>query len=104
MRPITVRSLCCMVAAVLLTGCGVQMGDDSDRTPVTGSAGGSTAQNANARLEHCDQSLGTLAVVEDQTAPWYYRLTREYKLTSTVTLISLMVKIYNCFVVVEHVR
>ena len=104
MRPITVRSLCCMVAAVLLAGCGVQMGDDSARTPVTGSAGGATAQNANARLEHCDQSLGTLAVVEDQTAPWYYRLTREYKLTSTVPLIRLLVQQSNCFVVVERGR
>ena len=89
MKPIKFKSLCCMVAAVLFAACGVQMGDDSARTPVTGSAGGATAQNANAKLEHCDQSLGTLAVVEDQTAPWYYRLTREYKLTSTVPLIRL---------------
>ena len=104
MRPITVRSLCCMVAAFLLAGCGVQMGDNSARTPVTGSAGGATAQNANAQLEHCDQTLGTLAVVEDQTAPWYYRLTREYKLTSTVPLIRMLVQQSNCFVVVERGR
>jgi curli biogenesis system outer membrane secretion channel CsgG len=104
MRPTTIRSLCCMVAAVLLAGCGVQMGDNSARTPVTGSAGGSTAQNANARLERCDQTLGTLAVVEDQTSPWYYRLTREYKLTSTVPLIRLLVQQSNCFVVVERGR
>jgi hypothetical protein len=65
-----------MVAAFLLAGCGVQMGDNSARTPVTGFGWGAISQNANAKLEHCDQSLGTLAVVEDQTAPWYYRLTR----------------------------
>src|ERR1043166_6246884 len=104
MRPINIRSLCYMVAAFLLAACGVQMGDDSARTPVTGSAGGATAQNANAKLEHCDQSLGSLAVVEDQTAPWYYRLTREYKLTSTVPLIRLLVQQCNCFVVVERGR
>src|SRR4029453_3641198 len=96
------RALCCLVAAALLGGCGVQMGDDSARTPVTGSAGGSTAQNANAKLEHCDQTLGTLAVVENQTAPGSYRLTREYKLTSTVPLIRLLVQQSNCFVVVER--
>jgi curli biogenesis system outer membrane secretion channel CsgG len=45
-----------------------------------------------------------LAVVEDQTAPWYYRLTREYKLTSTVPLIRLLVQQSNCFVVVERGR
>jgi curli biogenesis system outer membrane secretion channel CsgG len=93
-----------MVAAFLLAACGVQMGDESARTPVTGSAGGETSQNANARLERCDQSLGTLAVIEDQTAPWYYRLTREYKLTSTVPLIRLLVQQSNCFVVVERGR
>jgi curli biogenesis system outer membrane secretion channel CsgG len=87
-----------------MTGCGVQMGDDSARTPVTGSAGGGSSQNANAKLERCDQTLGTLAVVEDQTAPWYYQLTREYKLTSTVPLIRLLVQQSNCFVVVERGR
>lgn len=80
------------------------MGDDSARTPVTGSAGGAAAQNANAKLERCEQSLGTLAVVEDQASPWYYRLTHEYKLPSTVPLIRLLVQQSNCFVVVERGR
>lgn len=101
---LSLRTLYGMLILALLTGCGVQMGDDSARTPVTGSAGGATSQNANAKLERCDQSLGTLAVVEDQTAPWYYQLTREYKLTSTVPLIRLLVQQSNCFVVVERGR
>ena len=104
MRLPTVRSSCCIAAVALLAGCGVQMGDNSARTPVTGSTAGATSQNANARLEHCDQSLGTLAVTEDQTAPWYYHLTHEYKLTSTVPLIRLLVQQSNCFVVVERGR
>src|SRR5215468_9496529 len=104
MKLLTVRSLCSTVMAILLAGCGVQQGDDSARTPVTGSAGGATSQNASAKLEHCDQTLGTVAVIEDQTAPWYYRLTREYKLTSTVPLIRLLVQQSNCFVVVERGR
>ena len=104
MKTLLVRSLSAFLIGLLLAGCGVQMGDDSARTPVTGSAGGASSQNANAKLEHCDQSLGTLAVIEDQTAPWYYRLTREYKLTSTVPLIRLLVQQSNCFVVVERGR
>ncbi len=104
MKSATIKSLYGMLVLALLTGCGVQMGDDSARTPVTGSAGGSTSQNANAKLEHCDQTLGTLAVIEDQTAPWYYQLTREYKLTSTVPLIRLLVQQSNCFVIVERGR
>ena len=104
MKSATIKSLYGMLVLALLTGCGVQMGDDSARTPVTGSAGGSTSQNANAKLEHCDQTFGTLAVIEDQTAPWYYQLTREYKLTSTVPLIRLLVQQSNCFVIVERGR
>lgn len=104
MKRVGIKTLYGMLVLAFLTGCGVQMGDDSARTPVTGSAGGATSQNANSKLERCDQSLGTLAVVEDQTAPWYYQLTREYKLTSTVPLIRLLVQQSNCFVVVERGR
>jgi curli biogenesis system outer membrane secretion channel CsgG len=104
MKSIVVRSWCAILAVGLLAGCGVQMGDNSARTPVTGSAGGASSQNANAQLQRCDQSLGTLAVVEDQNAQWYYRLTREYQLTSTVPLIRLLVQQSNCFVVVERGR
>src|ERR1044071_9835327 len=91
MKTLLVRPLAALLTGLLLAGCGVQMGDDSARTPVTGSAGGGSSQNANAKLERCDQSLGTLAVIEDQTAPWYYRLTREYAVTSPVPLIRLLV-------------
>jgi curli biogenesis system outer membrane secretion channel CsgG len=98
-----VRSLS-LLAALGLAACGVQMGDNSARTPVTGSAGGANAQNTNAQLEKCDQSLGTVAVVEDQNSQWYYRLTREYQLTSTVPLIRLLIQQSNCFVVVERGR
>jgi hypothetical protein len=102
MKSIVVRSWCYILAVGLLAGCGVQMGDNSARTPVTGSAGGATSQNANAQLQHCDQTLGTVAVVEDQNAGWYHRLTREYQLTSTVPLIRLLIQQSNCFVVVAR--
>ena len=98
----------CGLLAMIVPGCAnmnaVQVGSDSARTPVTGSAGGSTSQGAMSQLQHCDQSLGTLAVVEDQNAAWYYQLTREYQLTSTVPLIRLLVQQSNCFVVVERGR
>jgi len=93
-----------LLAGVLLTGCGVQVGSDSARTPITGSAGGETAKGAMAQLEHCDKSLGTLAVTEDQASPWFYRLQHEYKLPSTIPLIRLLVQQSNCFVVVERGR
>ncbi len=83
---------------------GINPGDDSARTPVTGAAGGAESQNVNNQLERCDRTMGTLAVHEDQQARWYYQLRNEYKLESTVPLIRLLVQQSNCFVVVERGR
>ncbi|HEX2933580.1 MAG TPA: CsgG/HfaB family protein [Candidatus Binatia bacterium] len=104
MKPVIGRAFWVIIVSVFLASCGVQVGSESARTPVTGSAGGGNAQGAMAQLERCDQSLGTLAVLEDQNSPWYHRLTNEYKLPSTVPLIRLLVQQSNCFVVVERGR
>ncbi len=73
------------------------------KTPVTGAAGGATEEGASSQLERCDESLGTLAVVEDQSAPWYGQLS-QYKLGSTIPVLRMMVQQSNCFVVVERGR
>src|SRR5271157_137529 len=73
-----------LVAALGLAGCAgttPTMGEGG--TTATGSAGGANAQGANSQLERCNESLGTLAVVEDQTAPWYGYYQSQYKLGST---------------------
>jgi len=73
------------------------------KTTATGAAGGSTAEWASSQLERCDESLGTMAVVEDQTAPWYGNLA-QYKLGSTVPVLRMLIQQSNCFVVVERGR
>lgn len=70
-------------------------------TVATGSAGGAESQGASSQLEKCDESLGTMAVVEDQNAPWYHTLS-QYKLGSTVPVLRMMIQQSNCFVVVER--
>ncbi len=83
-----------LLATVMLQACS---------TPaVGGSAAGSSAQAGN--IEHCDSSLGTIAIVEDQGADWYRQLHDRYQLQSTVPLLRLMVQQSNCFVVVERGR
>ena len=108
MSSIRLQILLATILAIGLSACAemtaVRVGSDSARTPVTGSAGGATSEGAMSQLQRCDQSLGTLAVIEDQGSPWYYRLTHEYKLPSTVPLIRLLVQQSNCFVVVERGR
>lgn len=89
-------------AVTALSGCAgttPQLGGGG--TLATGSAGGATASNANTQLEKCDRSLGTLAVHEDSSAPWYHTLS-QYKLGSTVPVLRMMIQQSNCFVVVER--
>ncbi|MFN7477807.1 MAG: CsgG/HfaB family protein [Burkholderiales bacterium] len=77
------------------------VGSDSARTAATGSAGGANSENANAQLERCDRSLGTLAVVEDTSAAWYAQM-QSYQLRSTTPVLRMLVQQSNCFVVVER--
>ena len=101
-----VHVLAAVVAAAALAGCAnqVQMGSQNAKTTATGAAGGATSSGANAQLERCDRPLGTLALLEDQNSDWYRILTGEYRLTSTVPLLRLLVQQSNCFVVVERGR
>ena len=93
------------VIALALAACSnMQMGSSEAKTEATGSAGGSQSQNANNKLERCDASLGTIAVVEDTNAPWYGILTGQYRLGSTTPVLKLMIQQSNCFVVVERGR
>jgi hypothetical protein len=82
----------------------VEMGAESAKTTATGSAGGANSQNENSQLEKCSAPLGTLAVVEDQSADWYSYLTRDLHLSSTIPVLRLLVQQSNCFVVVERGR
>jgi hypothetical protein len=93
-------------AAVLaLAGCSnMQMGSQEAKTVATGSAGGANAQNANKALEKCPTPLGTIAVVEDQSASWYGILTGQLRLGSTAPVLKLLVQQSNCFMVVERGR
>ncbi|HMV53934.1 MAG TPA: CsgG/HfaB family protein [Rhodocyclaceae bacterium] len=96
-----------LAASLVLAGClssPVQMGSQEAKTTATGAAGGATSSGANSQLERCDRPLGTLALLEDQNSDWYRILTGEYRLTSTVPLLRLLVQQSNCFVVVERGR
>jgi len=80
----------------------IQMGSRDSTNVVTGSAGGSDSSGANSQLEHCDSPLGTISLVENESAGWYTIVTGEYHLPPTATLLRLMIQQSNCFVVVER--
>jgi len=93
------------IIAIGLVECGATepvLGGSS--TTATGAAGGAMAEGASNQLERCAESLGTVAVVEDQGSPWYGYLHSHYKLGSTVPVLRMMIQQSNCFVVVERGR
>lgn len=100
----TLTGAACL-ALLLLSACSdMQMGAQSAKTTATGAVGGAASQNANAGLQHCSASLGTVSIVEDTTQPWYGMLTGQYQLGSTVPVLKLLVQQSNCFVVVDRGR
>jgi hypothetical protein len=108
MRTMPIPLVGAVAVTALLAGCPASMPTSGQpvvgggsKTAVTGAAGGATAANANASLERCDESLGTIGVVEDQNAGWYHTL-RGYKLGSTIPVLRMMIQQSNCFVVVER--
>jgi len=100
--------LCICLALVVAIGLAECWATDpvlgGSKTTATGAAGGATAEGASNQLERCSESLGTVAVVEDQGSPWYGYLHSQYKLGSTVPVLRMMIQQSNCFVVVERGR
>jgi curli biogenesis system outer membrane secretion channel CsgG len=92
------------LAAAVACGGGISAAQEvggGSKGAVTGAAGGASAEGASSALERCPETLGTIGVVEDQTAGWY-RTLQSYKLGSTVPVLRLMIQQSNCFVVVER--
>jgi hypothetical protein len=75
----------------------------SSGNAATGSAAGTATTHANDQLEHCSAALGTVAVLEDEQAPWYAYLA-QYRLPSTVPLLRLIIQQSGCFVIVDRGR
>jgi hypothetical protein len=89
------------LAASMLVGCSTAPTMGDNKGTVSGAAGGGSTEGENSQLEHCPETLGTLAIEEDTNAPWYYQL-RDHQLGSTVPVLRLMIQQSNCFVIVER--
>jgi len=88
------------LSVMTLTGClASTVTQGTGGTDVSGAAGGATSADANANLERCDQTLGTLAVDDGSGAPWYADFNARTKLTTIEPLLRLAVQQSNCFVI-----
>jgi Curli production assembly/transport component CsgG len=67
---------------------------------VQGAAGTEGAKGANAKLEHCDKPMSTIAVAEPQD--YVMQSLSRYSLQSPTSLIRMMIQQSNCFVVVDR--
>ncbi len=98
-----ITAACAFMATTVLAVGGVEMGSKKAESVVSGGAGGANSEDANAALEHCNRSLGTIAVEEDTYSPWFDRM-GSYGINSTVPILRLLAQQSNCFVVVERSR
>lgn len=95
-----------VVAATLLSGClatAPKSGGES-ATSASGSAGGANSANANAQLEKCTETLGTVRIDEQQDAPWYATYLSRWNTGSTVPALRLLIQQSNCFIIVDRGR
>lgn len=94
-----------LVTTLLLSGCAslpVAMGDPGAKSVATGATAGAASVNPNSQLERCEQTLGTLAIVEEAHQPWYQQFTSQFRTASTVPVLRMIVQQSNCFVIVER--
>ncbi len=102
--PKLIAAMLC-ISAINLSGCLSSMptlGGSSGMT-ATGAAAGGSSEGASGQLERCDETLGTLAVVEDHSATWWHTYYSRYpNLGSTVPVLRMLIQQSNCFVVVER--
>lgn len=92
-----------VIVPLSLAGCvGMQMGSDSAKTTATGSAAGSSTDNVNSALERCNETLGTMSVVEDTASSWYIYLRSQWRLGPTTPVLKMIAQQSGCFVIVER--
>lgn len=82
--------------SLLFSGC---VTGGAGGTAISGSAAGSEELDANNTLEHCDKTLGTLAVDDGRNATWYHDFYRRTNVTTIEPLIRLAVQQSNCFAI-----
>jgi curli biogenesis system outer membrane secretion channel CsgG len=104
MKPIrpTALLLPLLLSLAACAGTSPTIGASGAKTAATGAAGGAVAVNANAQLEQCARTLGTLAIVEETNQPWVHQLSADYRMQSTLPLLRMIIQQSNCFVIVER--
>jgi curli biogenesis system outer membrane secretion channel CsgG len=98
------RAVRCLVAGVsaLVISFAAAGARAQDGQP-SGGAGGASSEGASSQLERCPETFGTLAVHEDQAAPWWHTYYRRYPhLGTTTPVLRMMIQQSNCFVVIER--
>ena len=90
--------------AVFFSCSSMDMGSQSAKTTATGAASGGYSENANAQLDRCDATLGTVAILENENSDWFKIVTNDLRLGPTAPVLRLLAQQSNCFVVVERGR
>ncbi len=97
-RTFLTNTLLCAACSILLIGCST-VTPGTGGTMISGGAGGSTSSGANANLERCSETLGTLAIDDGRNESWFGAFLRETNVTTVEPLLRLAVQQSNCFII-----
>jgi hypothetical protein len=89
-----------LVPAFLTAQGGITGTKQGEGGSIVKGAAGTDGSKGDKGLEHCDKTLGAMAVVEPQNE--YLVALARYHLQSPVGLIRMMIQQSNCFIVVER--
>jgi hypothetical protein len=87
------------IAALAVSTLGACLTTGTSPTHVSGAAGGGASVNANASLERCPETLGTIAIDDGRQADWYGQFGSATQVTTIEPLLRLAVQQSNCFII-----
>jgi hypothetical protein len=91
------------VFAMSLTACSQMQLAGGGESPQSTAVAGTNAPTADS-MHRCTAPLGTIAIQEDTSSPWYSLISGQYQLGSTVPVLKMLVQQSNCFVIVDRGR
>ncbi|MDR2186769.1 MAG: penicillin-binding protein activator LpoB [Azonexus sp.] len=87
------------LVAMLAACAGGTVSSGGQNAGVTGAAGGGASAGADANLERCTETLGTIAVDDGRNADWWGPFGSATRITTIEPLLRLAIQQSNCFVI-----
>jgi len=93
------KTLLAITLIGFLSACGGMVSSGGQSMGASGAAGGAASAGADETLQHCDESLGTIAIDDGRNSDWIGSFGSATQVTTIEPLLRLAVQQSNCFVI-----